>query len=140
MKLIQKVSAAFGNIRLRERMLLLYLVGGILPLLLANIYMYASVRSLMIQQTKDNSVEELSVIGRSLEESISVIEEVSKRLYFDEDIEHIAGAHDEDRHFSAGAGYHIDPDDAVQNYQHPVLFLAGKGEGLPGAAALVQQT
>ena len=66
MKLIQKVSAAFGNIRLRERMLLLYLVGGILPLLLANIYMYASVRSLMIQQTKDNSVEELSVIGRSL--------------------------------------------------------------------------
>ena len=57
-----------------------------------------------------------------------------------EDIEHIAGAHDEDRHFSAGAGYHIDPDDAVQNYQHPVLFLAGKGEGLPGAAALVQQT
>lgn len=96
MKLIQKVSAAFGNIRLRERMLLLYLVGGILPLLLANIYMYASVRSLMIQQTKDNSVEELSVIGRSLEESISVIEEVSKRLYFDEDIEHIAFTRYED--------------------------------------------
>ena len=57
-----------------------------------------------------------------------------------EDVEHIAGAHDEDRHFSAGAGYHIDPDNAVQNYQHPVLFLAGKGEGLPGTAALIQQT
>lgn len=96
MKLIRRASAVFGNIRLRERMLLLYLVGGILPLLLANIYMYSSVRSLMIRQAKDNSVEELSVIGSSLEESISVIEEVSKRLYFDEDIEHIAFTRYED--------------------------------------------
>ena len=70
----------------------------------------------------------------------SEVDETGTGTVGGEDIEHIAGAHDEDRHFSAGAGYHIDPDDAVQNYQHPVLFLAGKGEGLPGAAALVQQT
>jgi two-component system sensor histidine kinase YesM len=90
MKLVKKIFAAFGNIRLRERMLLLYFLGGILPLLFANIYMYTSLRSVMIQQAKDNAIEELSVIGNSLEESISVIETVSKMLYFDEDIEHIA--------------------------------------------------
>jgi two-component system sensor histidine kinase YesM len=90
MKLVNKIVTAFGSIRLRERMLLLYLVGGILPLVLANIYMYTSLRDIMIDQAKDSTLDELSVIANSLEESISVIETVSKKLYFDEDIEHIA--------------------------------------------------
>jgi two-component system sensor histidine kinase YesM len=44
----------------------------------------------MIQQTKENEIEELSVMADSLGESISVIEEVSKRFYFDDGLEHIA--------------------------------------------------
>ncbi len=32
---------------------MLYLVGGVLPLLLADVYMYMSVRSVMIEQEKD---------------------------------------------------------------------------------------
>ena len=34
-----KLKRVFANIRLRERMFLLYLVGGVLPLLLADVYM-----------------------------------------------------------------------------------------------------
>lgn len=90
MKFIKRILAAFGNIRLRERMLLLFLVGGIVPLLLANLYMYGSARSLMIGQAKESAIGELTVIGNSLKESINVIEEVSKKLYFDKNIEHIA--------------------------------------------------
>lgn len=90
MKRIKKLWDMFAGIRLRERMLLFYLVGGILPLLLANIYMYRSTRAIMIEQAKENSIEELEVIADSIEESISITERVSKQLYFDKNIEHIA--------------------------------------------------
>lgn len=124
MKFLKKILAAFGNIRLRERMLLLYLVGGILPLLLANIYMYSSVRSLMIQQAKDNAIGELSVIGNSLEESISVIEEVSKKLYFDEDIEHIAFTRYEDyEDIVADYRKYDNIDDYVRSYYQEISSI-----------------
>lgn len=89
-RLIEKLSRPFANIRLRERMFLLYIVGGILPLVLADVYMYTSVRSVMIEQEKDKEKDELSILADSVNESIAVIEDVSRRLYFDEDIEHIA--------------------------------------------------
>lgn len=67
-----------------------YLIGGVLPMLLADVYMYTSVRSVMIQQEKETLRDELSRIADSVSESIGVIEDISKRLYFDESIEHIA--------------------------------------------------
>lgn len=67
-----------------------YLIGGVLPMLLADVYMYTSVRSVMIEQEKEALRDELSRIADSVSESIGVIEDISKRLYFDESIEHIA--------------------------------------------------
>ena len=59
-------------------------------MLLADVYMYTSVRNVMIEQEKETEKDELSMIADSVGESIAVIEDVSKRLYFDENIEHIA--------------------------------------------------
>lgn len=84
-----KLKRVFANIRLRERMFLLYLVGGVLPLLLADVYMYMSVRSVMIEQEKEALRDELFRIADSVSESIAVIEDISKRLYFEVSIVHI---------------------------------------------------
>lgn len=87
---IKKLSRLFSNVRLRERMFLFYIIGGVLPMVLADAYMYTSVRNIMIEQEMENEKDELSMIADSIDESIAVIEDVSKRLYFDENIEHIA--------------------------------------------------
>ncbi|MCM1056084.1 MAG: sensor histidine kinase [Firmicutes bacterium] len=87
---MSRLKKLFANIRLRERMFLFYLIGGVLPMLLADVYMYTSVRSIMIEQEKEGVKDELSRIADSVGESITVIEDISKRLYFDESIEHIA--------------------------------------------------
>ena len=78
------------GIRLRERMLLVFIVGGILPLLFLNIYTYRSIRLASIEQAKQAETEELRVQAESLMQSMSIIESVSKNLYFDKEIEHIA--------------------------------------------------
>lgn len=90
MKLLKKIKKVILCLRLREQMLLIYFVGGILPLLFVNLYMYRSVQSIMIEQAKENEIDELSVLADSLEESVLIIEEVSKKFYFDEDLEYIA--------------------------------------------------
>ncbi|MCM1193511.1 MAG: sensor histidine kinase [Butyrivibrio sp.] len=87
---MSRLKRFFANIRLRERMFLFYLIGGVLPMLLADVYMYTSVRSIMIEQEKEGIRDELSRIADSVSESITVIEDISKRLYFDDSIEHIA--------------------------------------------------
>lgn len=87
---MNKLKRFFANIRLRERMFLFYLIGGVLPMLLADVYMYTSVRSIMIGQEAEAVKDELSRMADSIGESITVIEDISKRLYFDESIEHIA--------------------------------------------------
>ena len=89
-KPIKRLSRLFANVHLREKMLLFYIIGGVLPMLLADVYMYTSVRNVMIEQEKQTEKDELSMIADSVNESIAVIEDVSKRLYFDENIEHIA--------------------------------------------------
>lgn len=87
---MNRLKRFFADIRLRERMFLFYLIGGVLPMLLADVYMYMSVRSIMIEQEKGAVKDELSRIADSVGESITVIEDISKRLYFDDSIEHIA--------------------------------------------------
>lgn len=89
-RLIKKMSRLFANVRLRERMFLFYIIGGVLPMVMADVYMYTSVRNIMIEQEKEQEKDELSRIADSVSESIAVIEDVSKRLYFDSSIEHIA--------------------------------------------------
>lgn len=86
----EKLKRFFTDIRLREKMLLFYLIGGVLPLVMADIYMYSSVRSVMLEQEKQAAEDELSIIADSVSECIAVIEDISKRLYFNESIEHIA--------------------------------------------------
>ena len=86
----EKLKRFFTDIRLREKMLLFYLIGGVLPLVMADIYMYSSVRNVMLEQEKQAAEDELSIIADSVGECIAVIEDISKRLYFNESIEHIA--------------------------------------------------
>lgn len=90
MKIIEKMKRFFANLKLRERILSVYLIGGVLPMVLVDAYMYVSVRSVMIEQAKESERDELTIIADSISESIAIIEDISRRLYFDEGLEHIA--------------------------------------------------
>ena len=63
---------------------------GILPILLLDIYTYQNTRSVLIQKAKESEMDGLNMIADSMSESMSVISDISKQMYFDEKIEHIA--------------------------------------------------
>ena len=90
MSLFAQIKTFIGNLRLRERMLFIYIAGGILPILLLDIYTYQNTRTVLIQKAKESEMDGLNMIADSMSESMSVISDISKQMYFDEKIEHIA--------------------------------------------------
>lgn len=90
MSLFARIKTFIGNLRLRERMLFIYIAGGILPILLLDIYTYQNTRTVLIQKAKESEMDGLNMIADSMSESMSVISDISKQMYFDEKIEHIA--------------------------------------------------
>ena len=91
MSLFARIKTFIGNLRLRERMLFIYIAGGILPILLLDIYTYQNTRSVLIQKAKESEMDGLNMIADSMSESMSVISDISKQMYFDEKIEHMSG-------------------------------------------------
>lgn len=79
----------FKNIRFRERMLLIYIIGGIIPFLLAILYSNARSRTIMLDQTKAAEMEEISLICSSISQSMRVAEQASEHIYGDEEVRQI---------------------------------------------------
>ncbi len=90
MTIYRKIKSIFRDIKLKQRMQLVYLFGCIIPLVFVNLYMYNGTKKVLLDQAKENEVGELRLIADSIESSMDISADVSKRLYFNDDIEKIA--------------------------------------------------
>ena len=77
-------------VRLRERLLLVYLVGGLLPMLCMVLFLVGQQRAAVMDLSRSTSYSELSALRNLLAEDSRVLEDVSKRMYFDAQLETIA--------------------------------------------------
>lgn len=78
------------TVRLRERLLLVYLVGGLLPMLCMVLFLVGRQRAAVMDLSRSTSYSELSALRNLLAEDSRVLEDVSKRMYFDAQLETIA--------------------------------------------------
>lgn len=76
----QKRFHLFKDMKFLHRMILIYLIGGIIPLLVMSIYTNMQTRKMMINVTEETQSEELSVLGSSLRESMTVLDNVARLL------------------------------------------------------------
>ncbi|WP_455058377.1 cache domain-containing sensor histidine kinase [Jutongia sp.] len=70
----------FKDMKFLHRMILIYLIGGIIPLLVMSIYTNMQTRKMMIKVTEETQAEELSVLSSSIRESMSVLDNVARLL------------------------------------------------------------
>ncbi len=70
----------FKDMRFFQRMILIFVIGGILPLLGSSLYMNSQTSKMMINLTKETQSEELALISSSITESMSVLDDVSAQL------------------------------------------------------------
>lgn len=81
-----KLIYFFKNIRFRERMLLIYIIGGIIPFVFAMLYINHRSQEIMLEQSSKMQAEEITLITSSIKESIRVAEDVAAKIYDNEKV------------------------------------------------------
>lgn len=90
MRLLQKIKLFAHDIKIREKMILIYFFGGILPMLVVILYNNHATKEILIKQSMESEVSELSLVKDAIYEKIRVVSDLSKKMYFDPMIEKIA--------------------------------------------------
>ena len=78
------------NIRIREKLLLAYLLGGVIPILLVIMYNNTVTKKMLMEQTMESELAELSLLTTADLDTMRIVSDVSKRIYFNKDIQKIA--------------------------------------------------
>ena len=82
MGLRQKIkNKVKGGLRLHNRMLLIYIIGGMLPFIAASLYTNAKNQSNMIKLNKNTQESEIEILKRQISESMTVVVDVLNQLY-----------------------------------------------------------
>ena len=70
-------------------MLLIYIIGGIIPFVIALLYTSSQSKKLLLMQNQTAQQEEISLISTSLMESMRVAQDVSQQIYNDKNVQEI---------------------------------------------------
>lgn len=73
--------------KLREKMFLLYVIGGMLPMLFIGIYLILGTNRLLIGQAKQAEMVELELLGSETKELLNTVNTALKTFYFNEKLE-----------------------------------------------------
>ena len=89
--MVKRIIHKMLGIKLIYRLLIIYLLCGVTPMLIAEVYLVLSLSDILIQQEKNAAVDEISAMGKQLKEELNMAISISKYFYFDEELEKIAG-------------------------------------------------
>lgn len=110
----QKIKLLMNRIsgmKLRYRMLFIYIIGGALPIIFIGLYLIHGMSSILIEQAKDAEVVELEMVKKQVEEMTGTVSTVTKYFYFDARLEEIA------------AKQYKDYQEVVQDFKEFTSFL-----------------
>ncbi len=92
-RVIQKIKALWNRltgIKLRYRMLFVYIVGGALPILVIALYLIQGTSKILIRQSEHAEVTELAAAAQQVREMADTVSTVTKYFYFDPMLEEIS--------------------------------------------------
>lgn len=78
------------DLHFSHRMFLVYIIGGIIPLLAASIYTNFGMRRMMIDLRTESQSNEVQAMGDSIRESVTVLNNVARLLCLSDDLEELA--------------------------------------------------
>lgn len=87
---LKAIFNRISSVKLRYRMLLIYIVGGALPIILIGLYLVHGTSRILIEQTEAEEATEIEMARRQAEEMLNTVSTVTKYFYFDDKLEQIA--------------------------------------------------
>lgn len=93
---IRRIKDRIFGMKLLYRMIFIYIIGGLLPMILTGTYLIHGMSDILLQQQKEAKVVEIETMKRQFLESLNTINTVSKYFFFDKELENIAFSRYED--------------------------------------------
>ncbi|MCM1256727.1 MAG: sensor histidine kinase [Roseburia sp.] len=87
---IKKAADKLSGIKLGQRMFLVYMFGGFLPLILIGFYLIRGTNQILVEQAKSGEMQELDGVSRQILEMQDTMTTVSRYFFFDDKLEEIA--------------------------------------------------
>ena len=89
-KIWKMIKTKILGAKVRYRMLILYLVGGVIPMILIGNYLIQGTDRLLIKQAKNTEVTEVEMVQTQVKELVNTATMVSKYFFFNEQLEKIS--------------------------------------------------
>lgn len=80
-----------GGLKLHHRMILIYVIGGMIPFISASLYTNAKNQANMINLNKNTQKSEVEIVKNQISDSISVALDVCDELYENDEVNEITG-------------------------------------------------
>lgn len=89
-KFLKNLVHPLKDLHFSQRMFLVYIIGGIIPLLAASLYTNFGMRKMMIDLRTESQSNEVLAMGDSIRESVTVLNNVARLLCLNDDLEELA--------------------------------------------------
>ena len=89
-KIWKMIKTKVLGAKVRYRMLILYLVGGVIPMILIGNYLIQGTDRILVKQAKNTEVTEVEMIQTQVKELVNTATMVSKYFFFNEQLEKIS--------------------------------------------------
>lgn len=87
MKLFKRIRNKIkGGLKLHHRMILIYIIGGVIPFISANIYTNVKNQANLIALNKSTQKSEVAILKKQISESMVIATDVINELYINEDV------------------------------------------------------
>ncbi len=78
------------RIRFRDRMFVIYFIGGVIPFIFSSYYTNIQNRNTMLELNQETQTEELGIMRDRVRESMDIVEKVSTKLFINNTIRDVA--------------------------------------------------
>ena len=89
-KLYDKAIKQINHLKISNKMMLIYLVGGLLPLMIISFYMIGETRNILIDQSTQEAMRNATRIEERIDEIFKIAFDVSDALYIDNQLKRTA--------------------------------------------------
>lgn len=84
MTVVSKLKNKYKNLTLMQRMIFVYMLGFVLPLIFVYLYLYSTTRNTLMEQELADEMSRLDTDSERLLNVMAVVEEYASNFYFDE--------------------------------------------------------
>lgn len=92
-KVLDKIFRPMNNLKIANKMMFIYVVGGFIPLLLLSFYLTGYTRSILIDQATKEALINASRIEERLQDIFRITVDVSDGIYLDDQLNQLIDTH-----------------------------------------------